>query len=108
MKKRTENDVQRLRYFPSVVVDSVFINVVVVNGQSVVSELSPLSCVIRRSRGRNYEAELQKCRPEAILVEFGEYHPLKPIMVNITVAPSTISGGWVRVKRPTSFSAPVR
>lgn len=42
---------------------------------------SALFCVTRRSRGRNYEAELQKCRPEAILVEFGEYHPLKPIMV---------------------------
>lgn len=42
---------------------------------------SAVFCVSRRSRGRNYEAELQKCRPEAILVEFGEYHPLKPIMV---------------------------
>lgn len=42
---------------------------------------SSVFCVTRRSRGRNYEAELQKCRPEAILVEFGEYHPLKPIMV---------------------------
>lgn len=40
-----------------------------------------LFCVTRRSRGRNYEAELQKCRSEAILVEFGEYHPLKAITV---------------------------
>lgn len=40
-----------------------------------------MSCLTRRSRGRNYEAELQKFRPEPILVEFGEYHPLKPIMV---------------------------
>uniref|UniRef100_A0A674PEU3 VPS35 endosomal protein-sorting factor-like n=1 Tax=Takifugu rubripes TaxID=31033 RepID=A0A674PEU3_TAKRU len=37
-----------------------------------------------RSRGRNYEAELQKFRPEPFLVEFGEYHPLKPIMVTDT------------------------
>lgn len=35
----------------------------------------------RRSRARNYDAELLKCRPEATLVEFGDYHPLKPIMV---------------------------
>lgn len=40
-----------------------------------------LFCPRRRSRGRNYEAELQRCRPEAAPVEFGEYHPLKPIMV---------------------------
>lgn len=35
----------------------------------------------RRSRARNYDAELLRCRPEATLVEFGDYHPLKPIMV---------------------------
>lgn len=42
-----------------------------------------LVCVfsIRRSRARNYDAELRGCRPEATLVEFGDYHPLKPIMV---------------------------
>uniref|UniRef100_A0A3P9KGR6 VPS35 endosomal protein-sorting factor-like n=1 Tax=Oryzias latipes TaxID=8090 RepID=A0A3P9KGR6_ORYLA len=34
-----------------------------------------------RSRGRNYEAELQGCRPEGAPIEFGDYHPLKPIMV---------------------------
>uniref|UniRef100_A0A3Q3KWI5 VPS35 endosomal protein-sorting factor-like n=1 Tax=Labrus bergylta TaxID=56723 RepID=A0A3Q3KWI5_9LABR len=33
---------------------------------------------------RNYEAELQRCRPEGALVEFGDYHPLKPIMVTDT------------------------
>uniref|UniRef100_A0A674MAA4 VPS35 endosomal protein-sorting factor-like n=1 Tax=Takifugu rubripes TaxID=31033 RepID=A0A674MAA4_TAKRU len=43
-----------------------------------------VSCLTRRSRGRNYEAELQKFRPEPFLVEFGEYHPLKPIMVTDT------------------------
>uniref|UniRef100_A0A1A8SLF0 VPS35 endosomal protein-sorting factor-like n=1 Tax=Nothobranchius rachovii TaxID=451742 RepID=A0A1A8SLF0_9TELE len=36
------------------------------------------------SRGRNYDAELQMCRPEAMPVEFGDYHPLKPIMVTDT------------------------
>uniref|UniRef100_A0A3Q3J5U4 VPS35 endosomal protein-sorting factor-like n=1 Tax=Monopterus albus TaxID=43700 RepID=A0A3Q3J5U4_MONAL len=41
-------------------------------------------CVTRRSRGRNYEAELQKCSPEVSPVEFGDYHPLKPIMVTDT------------------------
>lgn len=48
-----------------------------------------LLCVCRRSRGRNYEAELQRCRPEAAPVEFGDYHPLKPIMVaNPLLSPS--------------------
>lgn len=42
---------------------------------------SAVFCGTRCSRGRNYEEELQKRRPDAILVEFGEYHPLKPIMV---------------------------
>uniref|UniRef100_A0A8C3B030 VPS35 endosomal protein-sorting factor-like n=1 Tax=Cyclopterus lumpus TaxID=8103 RepID=A0A8C3B030_CYCLU len=31
-----------------------------------------------------YDTELQRCRPEAALVEFGDYHPLKPIMVTDT------------------------
>lgn len=43
---------------------------------------SPACCANRRSRGRNYEAELQRCHPEALPVEFGDYHPLKPIMVS--------------------------
>ncbi|XP_029696105.1 VPS35 endosomal protein-sorting factor-like isoform X2 [Takifugu rubripes] len=43
-----------------------------------------MAAVQWRSRGRNYEAELQKFRPEPFLVEFGEYHPLKPIMVTDT------------------------
>ncbi|XP_061085537.1 VPS35 endosomal protein-sorting factor-like isoform X2 [Conger conger] len=33
------------------------------------------------SRVRNYEAELQVCRLESVPVEFGDYHPLKPITV---------------------------
>ncbi|KAM5227977.1 VPS35 endosomal protein-sorting factor-like isoform 2-T2 [Ctenodactylus gundi] len=33
------------------------------------------------SRHRNYKAELASCRLEAVPLEFGDYHPLKPIMV---------------------------
>ncbi|KAM7371135.1 hypothetical protein PAMP_010626 [Pampus punctatissimus] len=43
-----------------------------------------MAAVQWRSRGRNYEAELQRCRSEAVPVEFGDYHPLKPIMVTDT------------------------
>lgn len=47
----------------------------------------PKSCLIsfatRRSHGRNYDTELQRCRLEAALVDFGDYHPLKPIMVSV-------------------------
>lgn len=50
-----------------------------------------LVCVFstRRSRARNYDAELRRCRPEPTLVEFGDYHPLKAIMVGITPAQLT-------------------
>ncbi|XP_042253368.1 VPS35 endosomal protein-sorting factor-like isoform X1 [Thunnus albacares] len=43
-----------------------------------------MAAVQWRTRWRNYEAELQRCRPEAAPVEFGDYHPLKPIMVTDT------------------------
>uniref|UniRef100_A0A5F9CQR7 VPS35 endosomal protein-sorting factor-like n=1 Tax=Oryctolagus cuniculus TaxID=9986 RepID=A0A5F9CQR7_RABIT len=33
------------------------------------------------SRNRNYKAELASCRLEAVPLDFGEYHPLKPITV---------------------------
>ncbi|XP_030629505.1 VPS35 endosomal protein-sorting factor-like [Chanos chanos] len=33
------------------------------------------------SRVRKYEAEVQYCRSETVPVEFGDYHPLKPITV---------------------------
>uniref|UniRef100_A0A8C9K4I1 VPS35 endosomal protein-sorting factor-like n=1 Tax=Panthera tigris altaica TaxID=74533 RepID=A0A8C9K4I1_PANTA len=33
------------------------------------------------SRGRNYKAEFASCRLEAVPLEFGDYHPLKPITV---------------------------
>lgn len=45
----------------------------------------------RRSRARSYDAELCRCRPEATLVEFGDYHPLKPIMVGVHLHISLLS-----------------
>uniref|UniRef100_A0A672Z305 VPS35 endosomal protein-sorting factor-like n=1 Tax=Sphaeramia orbicularis TaxID=375764 RepID=A0A672Z305_9TELE len=41
-------------------------------------------CVTRRSRWRKYDVELQRCHAESLPVEFGDYHPLKPIMVTDT------------------------
>uniref|UniRef100_A0A8C0L8P4 VPS35 endosomal protein-sorting factor-like n=1 Tax=Canis lupus dingo TaxID=286419 RepID=A0A8C0L8P4_CANLU len=35
----------------------------------------------RHSRSRNYKAEFASCRLEAVPLEFGDYHPLKPITV---------------------------
>ncbi|XP_077629356.1 VPS35 endosomal protein-sorting factor-like isoform X5 [Crocuta crocuta] len=35
----------------------------------------------KHSRGRNYKAEFASCRLEAVPLEFGDYHPLKPITV---------------------------
>ncbi|XP_061008926.1 VPS35 endosomal protein-sorting factor-like isoform X2 [Dama dama] len=35
----------------------------------------------RHSRNRNYKAEFASCRLEAVPLEFGDYHPLKPITV---------------------------
>ncbi|KAJ8246244.1 hypothetical protein GJAV_G00265420 [Gymnothorax javanicus] len=40
-----------------------------------------MAAVQWHSRVRNYEAELQGCRLESVPVEFGDYHPLKPITV---------------------------
>uniref|UniRef100_A0A2K6EV58 VPS35 endosomal protein-sorting factor-like n=1 Tax=Propithecus coquereli TaxID=379532 RepID=A0A2K6EV58_PROCO len=34
------------------------------------------------SRNRNYKAEFASCRLEAVPLEFGDYHPLKPITVS--------------------------
>uniref|UniRef100_F6UP45 VPS35 endosomal protein-sorting factor-like n=1 Tax=Monodelphis domestica TaxID=13616 RepID=F6UP45_MONDO len=33
------------------------------------------------SRQRNYKTELESCRLEAVPLDFGDYHPLKPITV---------------------------
>lgn len=36
----------------------------------------------RHSRNRNYKAEFASCRLEAVPLELGDYHPLKPITVS--------------------------
>ncbi|XP_036166147.1 VPS35 endosomal protein sorting factor-like isoform X3 [Myotis myotis] len=36
---------------------------------------------LRHSRNRNYKAEFATCRLETVPLEFGDYHPLKPITV---------------------------
>uniref|UniRef100_A0A672Z2W4 VPS35 endosomal protein-sorting factor-like n=1 Tax=Sphaeramia orbicularis TaxID=375764 RepID=A0A672Z2W4_9TELE len=40
--------------------------------------------ICKRSRWRKYDVELQRCHAESLPVEFGDYHPLKPIMVTDT------------------------
>ncbi|KAM4715602.1 VPS35 endosomal protein-sorting factor-like isoform 2-T2 [Anableps anableps] len=59
-----------------------------------------------RSRGRNYEAELQRCHPEAAPVEFGDYHPLKPIMVSDTKTRRATRKGSTSSSSSSSSSAP--
>lgn len=44
----------------------------------------------RHSRSRNYKAEFASCRLEAVPLEFGDYHPLKPITVSLSGAPYLI------------------
>nr|XP_046233365.1 VPS35 endosomal protein-sorting factor-like isoform X2 [Scatophagus argus] len=65
-----------------------------------------MAAVQWRSRGRNYEAELQRCRPEAALVDFGEYHPLKPIMVTDTKSRRGARKGSTSSSSSSSSSAP--
>ncbi|XP_041671104.1 VPS35 endosomal protein-sorting factor-like isoform X2 [Cheilinus undulatus] len=55
---------------------------------------------------RNYEAELQRCGPEAALVEFGDYHPLKPIMVTDTKTRRGARKGSTSSSSSSSSSAP--
>ncbi|KAL2101771.1 hypothetical protein ACEWY4_003532 [Coilia grayii] len=43
--------------------------------------LNVLCVVLRHSRARRYEAELQACRADSVAVDMNDYHPLKPIMV---------------------------
>lgn len=45
----------------------------------------------RHARIRNYERELEPCRLEAVSVEFGDFHPLKPIMVGL---PGNLQKTW--------------
>uniref|UniRef100_A0A3B4TWB0 VPS35 endosomal protein-sorting factor-like n=1 Tax=Seriola dumerili TaxID=41447 RepID=A0A3B4TWB0_SERDU len=63
-------------------------------------------CVTRRSRGRNYDTELQRCRPEAAPVEFGDYHPLKPIMVTDTKTRRGARKGSTSSSSSSSSSVP--
>ncbi|KAF1374178.1 hypothetical protein PFLUV_G00246850 [Perca fluviatilis] len=65
-----------------------------------------MAAVQWRSRGRNYEAELQRCRPEAALVEFGDYHPLKTIMVTDTKTRRGARKGSTSSSSSSSSSAP--
>ncbi|KAA8581185.1 hypothetical protein FQN60_002766, partial [Etheostoma spectabile] len=65
-----------------------------------------MAAVQWRSRGRNYEAELQRCRPEAALVEFGDYHPLKSIMVTDTKTRRGARKGSTSSSSSSSSSAP--
>uniref|UniRef100_A0A3B5KUV9 Uncharacterized protein n=1 Tax=Xiphophorus couchianus TaxID=32473 RepID=A0A3B5KUV9_9TELE len=68
---------------------------------------SPACCANRRSRGRNYEAELQRCHPEGLPVEFGDYHPLKPIMVTDTKTRRGARKGSTSSSSSSSSSAPM-
>uniref|UniRef100_A0A4W6F9X0 VPS35 endosomal protein-sorting factor-like n=1 Tax=Lates calcarifer TaxID=8187 RepID=A0A4W6F9X0_LATCA len=61
---------------------------------------------LERSRGRNYEAELQRCHPEVALVEFGDYHPLKPIMVTDTKTRRGARKGSTSSSSSSSSSVP--
>lgn len=65
-----------------------------------------MAAVQWRSRGRNYDAELQKYRPEVALVEFGDYHPLKPIMVTDTKTRRGARKGSTSSSSSSSSSAP--
>ncbi|XP_031699376.1 VPS35 endosomal protein-sorting factor-like [Anarrhichthys ocellatus] len=65
-----------------------------------------MAAVQWRSSGRNYDAELQRCRPEAALVEFGDYHPLKPIMVTDTKTRRGARKGSTSSSSSSSSSVP--
>ncbi|XP_029953545.1 VPS35 endosomal protein sorting factor-like [Salarias fasciatus] len=65
-----------------------------------------MAAVQWRSRGRNYEAEQQRCRCEASPVEFGEYHPLKPIMVTDTKTRRGARKGSTSSSSSSSSSVP--
>ncbi|XP_029383616.1 VPS35 endosomal protein-sorting factor-like isoform X2 [Echeneis naucrates] len=65
-----------------------------------------MAAVQWRSRGRNYEAELQRCRPEGAPVEFGDYHPLKPIMVTDTKTRRGARKGSTSSSSSSSSSVP--
>ncbi|NWQ80139.1 CP062 protein, partial [Columbina picui] len=39
------------------------------------------SCYLRHARSRNYVSEAEMCKLESVPLDFGDYHPLKPITV---------------------------
>uniref|UniRef100_A0A663N5E8 VPS35 endosomal protein-sorting factor-like n=1 Tax=Athene cunicularia TaxID=194338 RepID=A0A663N5E8_ATHCN len=43
--------------------------------------LSLYSCFLRHARSRNYVSESEVCKLESVPLDFGDYHPLKPITV---------------------------
>uniref|UniRef100_A0A8C8AQW8 VPS35 endosomal protein-sorting factor-like n=1 Tax=Otus sunia TaxID=257818 RepID=A0A8C8AQW8_9STRI len=43
--------------------------------------LSLYSCFLRHARSRNYVSEAEMCKLESVPLDFGDYHPLKPITV---------------------------
>ncbi|XP_059180994.1 VPS35 endosomal protein-sorting factor-like isoform X2 [Centropristis striata] len=65
-----------------------------------------MAAVQWRSSNRNYEVELQRSRPEASLVEFGDYHPLKPIMVTDTKTRRGARKGSTSSSSSSSSSVP--
>ncbi|XP_041829823.1 VPS35 endosomal protein-sorting factor-like [Melanotaenia boesemani] len=65
-----------------------------------------MAAVQWRSRGRHYDAELQRCHLEASPLEFGDYHPLKPIMVTDTKTRRGTRKGSTSSSSSSSSSAP--
>ncbi|XP_028990789.1 VPS35 endosomal protein-sorting factor-like isoform X2 [Betta splendens] len=65
-----------------------------------------MAAVQWRPRGRRYEAELQRCRPEVAVVDFGDYHPLKPIMVTDTKTRRGARKGSTSSSSSSSSSVP--
>lgn len=41
-----------------------------------------LSLLLRHARARNYVSESEACKLESVPLDFGDYHPLKPITVS--------------------------
>ncbi|XP_016889498.1 VPS35 endosomal protein-sorting factor-like [Cynoglossus semilaevis] len=65
-----------------------------------------MAAVQWRSRDRDYDAELQRCRSEVTTVEFGDYHPLKPIMVTDTKTRRGTRKGSTSSSSSSSSSVP--
>uniref|UniRef100_A0A8C3PSC1 VPS35 endosomal protein-sorting factor-like n=1 Tax=Calidris pygmaea TaxID=425635 RepID=A0A8C3PSC1_9CHAR len=50
-------------------------------GYVIIYTLSLYSCFLRHARSRNYVSESEVCKLESVPLDFGDYHPLKPITV---------------------------